>query len=167
MQRTRIQLRESTIYTPSQVSSTSFPARIGAFPIPRAGAFGIGLAPGARTPLRARARCDSEPGMEGVIRQNTPKQGWRPLKTEPQPGDLPIFFSTVVHTLNHWSILQMIDSITSPHFEEFIQNPRSSSRRPFPPQLLIPISVIRTSIHPAPAYAQQAARRAGPLVPNQ
>jgi hypothetical protein len=90
--RTRIQLRESTIDTPSQVSSTSFPARIGAFTIPRAGAFGIGLAPGARTPLRARALCDSEPGMEGVIRQNTPKQGWRPLKTEPQPGDLPIFF---------------------------------------------------------------------------
>ncbi len=42
--RTRIQLRESTIDTPSQVSSTSFPARIAAFTIPRAGAFGIGLA---------------------------------------------------------------------------------------------------------------------------
>jgi hypothetical protein len=46
------QQRESTIDTPSQVSFTSYPARIGAFTIPRAGAFGIGLAPGARTPLR-------------------------------------------------------------------------------------------------------------------
>ena len=80
------------MYVPSQVSSRSYPARIGVFTIPHEGAFGIGLAPGADTPLRSRARCDSEPGLEGVIRQNTPKKGWRPLKREPQPSDLPIFF---------------------------------------------------------------------------
>ena len=61
------QRRESTTGTPSQVSSRSFPARIGVLTIPHAGALGMGLAPGARNPLRARARCVVEPGLEGVV----------------------------------------------------------------------------------------------------
>ncbi len=76
--------------------------------IPHAGAFGMGLARGARTPLRARARCVVEPELEGGIRQNTPRIGWRPLKTEPESGDLLIFFphggtdfSSLVQTLIH------------------------------------------------------------------
>ena len=56
------------------------------------GRVGNGACARRAPPSAARARCVVEPGLEGVIRQNTPKKGWRPLKTEPQPGDLPIFF---------------------------------------------------------------------------